>query len=443
MRAIKHDQAARPAGPSRRQFLVGAAAAGAGLTIGFHIPLGPAGRALAAQADAVNPINAYLRIAPDGTVTVLSAHMDGGQGIYTGVATLVAEELDADWSKLRVEGAAGNPKLYGNLTWGGTVQGTGGSSSTPAPGSATGAQARWRARCWSRRRPRPGMCRRPRSGSSRACSAMPPGKSASFGELADGRRRSRRPADVKLKDPSAWVYIGNDKLRRLDSVAKTTGRQRFPIDVRLPGMLTAVLARPPCSAPRRNRSTPRRPGRSRAWSTWSRRRAGSRSSPGHLVGAQGTGPSDRRVGRERGRDPRHGRADGRVQGARPRRCRGRPAARATPRARSPARPGHRGRVRVPLSRACRDGAARCGRALSGRHARDLGRTPDARSLSGGQRRDHGHRPGEGEAARDDAGRLLRPAGGRRRRRDRRGRERPQGDRRARRRSRCSGPARTT
>ena len=63
-------------------------------------------------------------------MTVLSAHMDGGQGIYTGVATLVAEELDADWSKLRVEGAAGNPKLYGNLTWGGKVQGTGGSSST-------------------------------------------------------------------------------------------------------------------------------------------------------------------------------------------------------------------------------------------------------------------------------------------------------------------------
>ena len=64
-------------------------------------------------------------------MTVLSAHMDGGQGIYIAVATLVAEELDADWSKLQVEGAAGNPKLYGNLTWGGKIQLTGGSSSTP------------------------------------------------------------------------------------------------------------------------------------------------------------------------------------------------------------------------------------------------------------------------------------------------------------------------
>src|SRR5918995_73381 len=126
MLAIEHD------GPraSRRQFLIGAAAAGAGLTIGFHVPLGPVSRALA--ADTVNPINAYLRIGPDNIVTVLSAHMDGGQGIYTGVATLVAEELDADWSQLRVEGAAGNPGLYGNVTWGGTVQGTGGSSSIPS-----------------------------------------------------------------------------------------------------------------------------------------------------------------------------------------------------------------------------------------------------------------------------------------------------------------------
>src|SRR5918994_1289554 len=116
--------------PSRRQFLVGAAAAGAGLTIGFHVPLRPASRALA--ADKVNPINAYLRIGPDGTVTVLSAHMDGGQGIYSGIATLVAEELDADWAQMRVEGAAGNPKLYGNMTMGGAFQLTGGSTAIPS-----------------------------------------------------------------------------------------------------------------------------------------------------------------------------------------------------------------------------------------------------------------------------------------------------------------------
>jgi isoquinoline 1-oxidoreductase beta subunit len=229
--------------PSRRQFLVGAAAAGAGLTIGFHVPMGLASRALA--ADTANPINAYLRIGPDGTVTVLSAHMDGGQGIYTGVATLVAEELDADWSQVRVEGVAGNPKLYGNLTWGGAVQGTGGSSSVPSSWERyrhAGAIARAMlveaaAQEWGVPAGEVQVARGVISHAS--------GKSAGFGELADRAAGVTSRAEVKLKDPSAWVYIGNDKLRRLDSVAKTTGAQQFPIDVRLPGMLTAVLARPP------------------------------------------------------------------------------------------------------------------------------------------------------------------------------------------------------
>ena len=229
--------------PSRRQFLVGAAAAGAGLTIGFHVPMGLASRALA--ADTANPINAYLRIGPDGTVTVLSAHMDGGQGIYTGVATLVAEELDADWSQVRVEGVAGNPKLYGNLTWGGAVQGTGGSSSVPSSWERyrhAGAIARdmlveAAAQEWGVPAGEVQVARGVISHAS--------GKSAGFGELADRAAGVTPRAEVKLKDPSAWVHIGNENLRRLDSVAKTTGAQQFPIDVRLPGMLTAVLARPP------------------------------------------------------------------------------------------------------------------------------------------------------------------------------------------------------
>ena len=106
------------------------------------------------------------------------------------------------------------------------------------------------------------------------------GKSAGFGELADRAAGVTPRAEVKLKDPSAWVYIGNEKLRRLDSVAKTTGAQQFPIDVQLPGMLTAVLARPPlfgAKAKLVRRAAP--PSRSRAWSTWSRRRAASPWSP--------------------------------------------------------------------------------------------------------------------------------------------------------------------
>src|ERR1044071_2838567 len=109
--------------PSRRQFLVGAAAAGAGLSIAFRVP----GARAAAEAE-LNPFTGYVTIAPDNTVTILSAHMDMGQGCYFGIATLVAEELEADPAQLKVEGGAGNVQYYGNLAFGGKMQGTGGST---------------------------------------------------------------------------------------------------------------------------------------------------------------------------------------------------------------------------------------------------------------------------------------------------------------------------
>src|SRR5262245_53271416 len=112
--------------PSRRHFLIGATATATGFVVGYHL-LG--GRALADTAPApVNPFAGYVQIGEDNTVTIISAHMDMGQGCYNGIATLVAEELDADWSQMRAEGAAGNTKLYGNVAWGGAAQGTGGST---------------------------------------------------------------------------------------------------------------------------------------------------------------------------------------------------------------------------------------------------------------------------------------------------------------------------
>jgi isoquinoline 1-oxidoreductase beta subunit len=179
-------------------------------------------------------------------VTVLSAHMDGGQGIYTGIATLVAEELDADWAQMRVEGAAGNPKLYGNLAAGGAFQLTGGSTATASSWDRyrrAGAAARHMlvqaaAQAWG---VPPGEIRVEKGTLSHKAS----GRSGTFGEFADAAAKVPPPAEVRLKDPSAWVYIGNEKLRRLDSVAKTTALQQFPIDVYLPGMLTAVIERPP------------------------------------------------------------------------------------------------------------------------------------------------------------------------------------------------------
>ncbi|MEK0084193.1 molybdopterin cofactor-binding domain-containing protein [Benzoatithermus flavus] len=239
---------------SRRRFLVGAAVAGAGLTIGFGVPgvvraAGPQGT----PDTAVQPFEAYLRIAPDNTVTVLAAHLEMGQGPYTGIATLVAEELDADWSQMRAEGAWGNPKLYGNLAWGGNVQGTGGSTAMASSFMRyrkAGALARsmlvaaaakeWRVPAEEIK-------------VERGVLSHPSGKRATMGELADAAARigeemlaAMQPAtEVPLKDPGSFRLIGDPSLPRLDNVAKTTGAPVFTIDVRLPGMLTAVVAHPP------------------------------------------------------------------------------------------------------------------------------------------------------------------------------------------------------
>jgi isoquinoline 1-oxidoreductase beta subunit len=230
--------------PSRRGFLKSSALAAAGLTLGFHVPTGRLTSALAAEA-LPGPFHGYLTIGLDGTVTVRAAHMDMGQGIYTGTATLVAEELDADWAQMRAEGGWGNPKLFGNLAWGGEIQGTGGSTGTASSFlryRQAGAAARAMlieaaARMWGV--PTDGIT--VESGLVR----HPHGKQASFAELAPKAAIMPVPAEVRLKDPSQWRYIGNPELRRLDSVAKTRGTQEFTIDVRLPGMLTAVIAHPP------------------------------------------------------------------------------------------------------------------------------------------------------------------------------------------------------
>ncbi|MGQ9367640.1 molybdopterin cofactor-binding domain-containing protein [Azospirillum sp. A39] len=226
---------------SRRRFLAVSSAAGAGLTLGFRLPAAAA----ADPATTVSPFEAYLTVAPDGTVTVLSAHMDMGQGIYSGLATLVAEELDADPAQIRVEGAAGNVKLYGNLAWGGAVQGTGGSTAMASSferyrtaGAAAramlvdAAAAQWKVPAAEVR-------------VERGVLSHADGRRAGFGELAAQAATRPVPDSVALKDPKDWVYIGTETFRRVDSRAKSTGRQTYTIDVTLPGMLTAVVAHPP------------------------------------------------------------------------------------------------------------------------------------------------------------------------------------------------------
>ena len=229
---------------SRRGFLKASAAAGAGLIIGLNLPRGggkPA--AAAAEGDVMAP-NAFLRIAPDNTVTVLSKHIEFGQGSYTGLATLAAEELDADWAQVRAEAAPADAALYNNLHWG-PVQGTGGSSAIAnayRQMREAGAMARAMlvaaaAEAWQ---VPAGEIAVERGVLAHAAS----GKSGRFGDFALRAAKLDAPADVTLKDPKDFKLIGT-RLPRLDSHDKSHGTATFTIDVQRPGMLTAVLARPP------------------------------------------------------------------------------------------------------------------------------------------------------------------------------------------------------
>lgn len=113
---------------SRRRFLLATMATSAGLAVGFR-PFDAGSQEQNRQTAVPDPFRAYVEIAENGAVTILSSQFDMGQGSYHGIATLVVEELGCDWSDVSVTGAAGNTKLYGNLAWGGAFQGTGGSSS--------------------------------------------------------------------------------------------------------------------------------------------------------------------------------------------------------------------------------------------------------------------------------------------------------------------------
>lgn len=227
--------------PTRRGFILGAAASAAGLAAGFrwHSP------ATAQDATAAHPFEPYVAVAPDGRVTIWSSQFEMGQGAYFGIATLVNEELGADWAMIAVEGGAGNTPAYGNLAWGGSAQGTGGST------SMTSSWERYRkagaalrivlseaaAREWNV----------PASEITAAGGILShsSGKSASYGEMAAKAQGIAPPADIPLKPKPAWTQIGNADLKRYDSKMKTNGTAPFTIDVKLPNMATAVMIHPP------------------------------------------------------------------------------------------------------------------------------------------------------------------------------------------------------
>ena len=220
----------------RRTFLKAGTAAGVALVVEFRF------LADAQAAEGFAP-NAFIRVAPDNTVTVVAKHLEMGQGAHTGLATFVAEELDADWSQVRVESAPADASRYNNLSWG-PVQGTGGSSSVANswPQLRT-AGATARAMLVSAASARWGVPGSELSVDKGVVSHAASGRRATFGELAEAAAALPVPEDAPLKDPKDWKLIGH-AAPRVDSKAKTDGSARFTLDVHLPDMLTAVIARP-------------------------------------------------------------------------------------------------------------------------------------------------------------------------------------------------------
>ncbi|MBE0622074.1 MAG: xanthine dehydrogenase family protein molybdopterin-binding subunit [Burkholderiales bacterium] len=222
---------------SRRDFLKTSALAGGGLVIGFTLP----GAARLAQAAAMFKPNAYLRIASDGHVTVICGLSEMGQGVHTAIPMLIAEELDADWSKISVKQAPADP-AFNNPIFG--MQATGGSTSVrghwePMRKAGAAARAMLVAAAADKWKADQADCR-----TERGMVVHKSGKKLSYGQLADAAARQAVPKEIKLKSAKEFRILGTPA-KRLDTPVKVNGAANFGLDVHLPGMLTALMARPP------------------------------------------------------------------------------------------------------------------------------------------------------------------------------------------------------
>jgi isoquinoline 1-oxidoreductase subunit beta len=229
---------------SRRQFLTVGAAAGGGLLLGWHQDARP--RALAAAAKGTPSVfapNAFIRIGTDGRITLIMSQVEMGQGTYTSMPMLLAEELEVGLDQVRLEHAPPDDKLYGMPGFG--IQFTGASTSVRLlyePMRRAGAAARSMlvaaaAQTWN---VDAASCRAQKG----VVTHTPTGRKLAYGALADKAAKLPVPTQVTLKDPKDFTLIGTPA-KRLDTPAKVNGTAHFGIDVRLPGMKIATVAASP------------------------------------------------------------------------------------------------------------------------------------------------------------------------------------------------------
>ncbi len=227
----------------RRSFLVGASVTGGGLALGFAIPFVSPSEGPARAADDGSDVTCWVGIAPDNTVTIRVAHAEMGQGALTGLAMLVAEELECDWATVKTEFVSPTENLRRNQIWGDTSTGASRSiassqdylrraGATAREMLIAAAAAQWRVPAT--------QCTAQNSKILHA----PSGRTLTFGAVAEAAAKIEPPANIMLKPSRAWTLIGTPR-NRLDVFDKVTAQPVYAIDVRLPDMLYAAIAQCP------------------------------------------------------------------------------------------------------------------------------------------------------------------------------------------------------
>ena len=220
--------------PTRRRFIGSAAASAGALVVGFHVP-----RKGLAQTPLPDEVNAWVVVKPDDTVLIRIARSEMGQGTLTGLAQLVADELDCDWAKVTTEYPTPGQNLARQRAWGnfstGGSRGIRESHDYVRKGGAIARTMLVQAAADGWKVPA-SECAAANSVVTHKAS----GRTISYGKVADAAAKLTPPTDVVLKDPKDWKLAGK-RLARLDTVDKTTGAQTYGMDITMPGMLNAAI----------------------------------------------------------------------------------------------------------------------------------------------------------------------------------------------------------
>ncbi len=226
--------------PSRRSFLKGSAATTAGLVIGFHVPfLNKQAMAQGVAVPVAPEVNAWVVVRPDDKIIIRIARSEMGQGSLTGLAQMVAEELECDWAKVSTEYPTPGQNLARQRVWGdfstGGSRGIRGSQDYVRKGGAAARMMLIQAAADGWKVPIT-EC----TVSKGVITHGPSKRTTTYGKVANAAAKLTPPTDIKLKDPKDWGVIGK-RLARLDTVDKTTGKQVYGMDLKLPGMLNAAV----------------------------------------------------------------------------------------------------------------------------------------------------------------------------------------------------------